>query len=401
MDILKLIIIFAAIVIVMKRNKPIYISVLFGAIVTILLYGIRLGDIINTVRLGILGRDTIYLVLAFYTITFLQRMLEKRGHLMLAEKSLTNIFNSRRINAMIGPFIIGLLPSPGAVLIASPIVDNAGGEYLDLEEKTFVTSFYRHISEAFLPTYASILLAINLSGVNMTLFVAAMIPMVFLLFCLGYLYYVKRIPKVEKQLEGIDKRNEVKNLVKSLWTIALTIVIILAFGIPVHLSVIPVIILSYIINKFNFQEIKPMFVSAFEPKLIFTTVMIMIFKELLVHAGVIEQLPYYFNKLPVSPYIVFGLIMFFGTLLAGSQAMIVLLIPLAYGTIANAGLALLIFLMSITYIAMQVSPTHICLAIVTEDYGTSFDSLVKRTMPILILFTIISSIYSYLLYLIF
>lgn len=401
MDILKLIIIFAVIVIVMKMNKPIYISVLVGSVATALLYAIGPSDILNTIRLGILGQDTIYLILAFYTITFLQRMLEKRGHLMLAEKSLTNIFNSRRINAMLGPFIIGLLPSPGAVLIASPIVDNAGGEYLDLEEKTFVTSFFRHISEAFLPTYASILLAINLSGVNMTLFVVAMLPMVFLLFYLGYIYYVKKIPKAEKQLDGIDKKNEVKNLVKSLWTIALIIIIILTLGIPVHLSVIPVVILSYIINKFNFEEIKPMFVSAFEPKLIFTTVMIMIFKELLVHAGVIEQLPYYFNKLPVSPYIVFGLIMFFGTLLAGSQAMIVLLIPLAYGTIANAGPALLIFLMSMTYIAMQISPTHICLAIVTEDHGTSFDSLVRKTMPILILFTIISSVYSYLLYLIF
>ena len=93
---------------------------------------------------GIYNKATISLILSFYTITFLQRMLEKRGHLMLAEKSLTNIFNSRRVNAMLAPFIIGLLPSIGAVLIAAPIVDNAGGDYVTREEKTFITSFYRH-----------------------------------------------------------------------------------------------------------------------------------------------------------------------------------------------------------------------------------------------------------------
>ena len=90
---------------------------------------------------------------------------------MIDEQSLISIFNSRRVNAMIALFIIGLLPSVGAVLIAAPIVDNAGGDYVTLEEKTFITSYFRHISEAFLTTYASILLALNLSGVDMTYFV--------------------------------------------------------------------------------------------------------------------------------------------------------------------------------------------------------------------------------------
>lgn len=302
---------------------------------------------------------------------------------------------------MFAPFVIGLLPSPGAVLIAKPIVDNASGEYLDIEEKTFVTSFYRHISEAFLPTYASILLAVNLSGVGMTAFVIGMLPMIFALFYLGYLFYVRKIPKAEKQMKQINHLDEFKNLIKSLWTIVLTITIILAFNVSVHISAILVITLSMLINKFSFEEIKPMFKSAFETKLMITTVLIMIFKELLGSTGVIEQLPDYFSQLPISPYIIFGLIFFLGTILIGSQGMIVLALPLAFATIPNAGLPLLILLMSATYIAMQISPTHICLAIITEEYGTAFSSLVKKTMPILVLFTIIFSAYSYLLYLIF
>lgn len=399
MDIIKLLVIFTSIVIVMRMNKPLYISVLVGSIVTFFLYRLNFEQLVYVLRNGIFGRTTVNLVLAFYSITFLQRMLEKRGHLLLAEKSLTNLFNSRRINAMIAPFVIGLLPSAGAVLIASPIVDNAAGEFLSKEEKTFVTSFYRHISEAFLPTYASILLAINLSGVDMTQFVIFMIPMAIVLFYLGYIFYVRKIPKSEKQLTDINKGEEFKNLVKSLWTIVLTIIIILTLKISVHLSVIPVIILSFFINKFNYKEIRPMFYTALEKKLVFTTIVIMIFKELLTVSGVIERLPYYFSELAVDPVIIFGLIFFFGTLVAGSQAMIALALPLAYATISNGGLALLIFLMSMTYIAMQISPTHICLAIITDDYNTSFISLVKKTMPVLVIFIIISSAYSYLLHL--
>ena len=115
--------------------------------------------------------------------------------------------------------------------------------------------------------------------------------------------------------------------------------------------------------------------------------------------GVIERLPDYFALLPVPSVVIFALIFFFGTLVAGSKAIIALTLPLAFATIPNGGLALMIFLMCVSYIAMQISPTHICLAIITEYYRTSFIDLVKKTMPILISFLIIVSIYSYLLYL--
>lgn len=399
MDIIKLVLIFSCIVTVIKLKKPLYVSIFAGIICTILLYGISPLESIKLMKNGAFSLSTINLVLAFYTITFLQRMMEKRSHLILAEKSLNNLFNSRRVNAMLAPFIIGLLPSPGAVLIASPIVDNAGGDYISREEKTFISSYFRHISESFLPTYATILLALNLSRVDMAAFVIAMLPMVVVLFLLGYFIYVKKIPQNARLEKYNDKRKDVKNLIISLWPIAATIVIILMFKIPAHYAVLPIIILSFILNKFNLEEIKPMFISAIERKLILTTIVIMMFKEVLTFTGVIQRLPGYFSALPIPPVIIFMLIFFFGTLVAGSQGMIAMALPLAYATIPNGGLALMILIMCTTYIANQISPTHICLGIIIEHYGTSFIDLVKKTIPIVLIFIVISSLYSYLLYL--
>lgn len=384
----------------MKLNKPLYISILGGILATIVLYGIGPIDSLNLIIKGLIGTQTINLILAFYSITFLQRMMEKRGHLLLAEVSLSNLFNSRRVNAMVAPFVIGLLPSPGAVLIAAPIVDNAGGEYISREEKTFITSYFRHISEAFLPTYAHIILALNLTGVDMTKFVLAMLPLVIILFILGYIFYVRKIPKETEAKVSSNKKDDIKNLFISLWPITLTILIILITKIAVYKAVIPVIILSYLFNKFKFHEIKPMFITAFEKKLIFTTIIIMSFKEVLTFTGIIERLPKYFEVLPIPPIAIFALIFFFGTLVAGSQAIIALAIPIAFASIPNGGLPMMILLMSMAYIAMQVSPTHICLAIITEEFRTSFVDLVKNTIPILITFVIIAFLYSYGLYLI-
>lgn len=399
MDIIKLAITFTCIVAIMRMGKPLYVSITGGMLAVILLYLISPMDSLEMIVKGAISKPTINIVLAFYSITFLQRMMEKRDHLLLAERSLSNLFNSRRVNAMVAPFIIGLLPSAGAVLIASPIVDNAGGESLTREEKTFVTSYFRHISEAFLPTYSSIILALNLSGVDMTAFVLAMLPMVVVLFMLGYFKYVRRIPKGAGPIAGNDKSTDIRNLVISLWPIVLTIAVILLLKPAVHLAVIPVILMSGLINRFTFSEIRPMFLSAIEKKLIFTTVLIMSFKELITYTGVIERLPSYFNSFPVPSPVIFALIFFFGTLVAGSQAIIALTMPLAFASVAGGGLSLMVLLMCMSYIAMQISPTHICLAIVTENFGTSFIALVRHTMPILISFIVISTLYSYGLYL--
>ncbi|MHD0314217.1 DUF401 family protein [Fusobacterium varium] len=399
LDIVKLVIIFTGIVFFIKLKKPLYISILVGAVISIVLYKIPVITSLQLAFKSCTSRDTISLVLAFYTITYVQRMMEKRGHLLLAERALDNIFNSRRINAMIAPFVIGLLPSAGAVLIAAPIVQNASGDYLTREEQTFVTSYYRHISEAFLPTYSSILLALDLSGVDMTKFVVGMLPMVVVLFVLGYIFYVKKIPKSTGISQSKNKKEDIFNLVISLWPIAVTIMIILTMKIPVYMAVIPVIIVSAILNRFSVDELIPMIKTAFETKLIVSTVMIMVFKELLTFTGVIERLPEYFEKLPIHPAVIFSLIFVIGTLVAGSQAIIALALPLAFATIPNGGLALMILLMCMTYIAMQVSPTHICLAIVTEAFDISFIELVKKTFPVLVIFTAITALYSYLLFL--
>lgn len=232
----------------------------------------------------------------------------------------------------------------------------------------------------------------------MTKFVVGMLPMVAILFILGYVFYVRKIPKSNGISQSKDKKDDIINLIISLWPIAVTITIILTLKIPVYMAVIPVIIVSAILNKFSVDELIPMVKTAFETKLIVSTVMIMIFKELLTFTGVIGRLPEYFEKLPIHPAIIFSLIFVIGTLVAGSQAIIALALPLAFATIPDGGLALMILLMCMTYIAMQVSPTHICLAIVTEAFDVSFIELVKKTFPILIIFTAITAVYSYLLF---
>ncbi|NMB44353.1 MAG: DUF401 family protein, partial [Clostridiales bacterium] len=180
LDVIKLVIIFSLIIILIRKGKPLSISILIGALVTSVLYKVGIVETFKIAFQSLTSWSTLSVILAFYMITFLQRMLEKRGHLDLAQSSLNGIFNNRRINASLAPFFIGLLPSAGAIFISGEMVDKATEDYISKEDKTFITTFYRHIPESFLPTYSSIILASQLSGVPMSNFIISMLPVVIL-----------------------------------------------------------------------------------------------------------------------------------------------------------------------------------------------------------------------------
>lgn len=393
LDIIKLLVVFAAIILLIRMKKSMSVAMLCGAGLTAILYGIGIVPTIDITLRSITSWGTISLLLILYLITFIQRMLEKRGHLDLAQKSLNGLFNNRRVNASLASIFIGLLPSPGAVTICGAMVNASCEDYLDKEEKAVVASFFRHIPESFLPTYTGIILALQLSGVGVSSFLLGMFPMVLLLIFLGYFFYLRKIPKDTGYAESTTKLQDFKDLCGSLWTIVLTIALILTFNMTVYAAALITIVLSIFVNKFKPKELVPMVRSAFEPKIMLNTAAIMIFKDILTATGVIELLPDLFSKLPIPSFLVFMLIFFFGTIVSGSNAIIVLCMPLAFAAIPGSGMPLLVLLMSCAYAAMQISPTHICLAIAAEYFDVSMGSIIKKTMPIELVFLTILPFY--------
>lgn len=395
-DLIKVSVIFLVIILVTRFKKGLEVAMLGGVLATILLYGISFKDSMLLSYKGIRAPATIEMILAFYFITFMQRILEDRGHLMRAEEAIGQLFQSKRINVMLAPFVIGFLPSAGAVLLAAPIVRKAAAEDLSIQEQAFVASYYRHIPEAFMPTYSTILLAIQLTGLSMASFVLGMFPLVVLLFLLGYFFYVRKIDHTLELASGSKWQSGLK-LLRGMWPILLTVAIIMIFRLSVSLSVFMVLVLLMFTVKLRLPEFKTMAVSAFEHKLILMTVMVMIFKEIIEFSGSIRRMAEAMMTLPISPVMIFALIFFFTSLLIGARGAVAIFLPMAYAAVPGGGIPLLILLMSLSYIAMQVTPTHICLGVVVNEFKITMDELIAKTLPIMSLFIIVTVLYYLLL----
>ena len=396
MELVKLLAVFCIIILVMWLKRPLMAAIVAACVGTVVLYQLPLDVAWGALVKGATGNTTIQAIAVLYCITFLQRMMEKRKNLSNCQVALNGIFNNRRINASVAPFLLGCLPAASTVLICGPIVRESVGDYLSTEEKAAVTSFFRHVSESFLPTYTGIFIAIGLTNgaVTASSFVLGMLPMVAALFLTGYLVYLRKIPKDTGMVSDQSKGYYWKLLLQSAWAIALAIFLILAFKLPVVAAVLICIGINVFVNHFTWEEIVPFFSAAFEPRLIANTFSVMIFKELLAATGVIETLPGFFPPLPIPTFLVFALIFFFGSIVAGSQAIIVLCMPMAMASLAGGpALSLFILLMSMNYVAMQISPIHICLTLCAEDYKIPLSSLVAKSVPMVVVFTVLSFIY--------
>ena len=397
MDLIKLVIVFAVVIGLVANKKSMSTAVIIGSIACWILYKIPANVGAITVANTVTSLTVLKMIGVMYVITFMQRMMEKKNAINTARDGLSGLFNSRWVNCAAAPIFIGLLPSPNAAFIAGDMVEASASEYLSKEEMAVTTSYFRHVSEAFLPTYQNIILALAITGYSASQFVIGMIPMVIVLIVLGILFFLKgKVPNKTGQANTTDKKEDIKK-VAELWPILATIVLIVAFNIDTLYASIRVIVVYFFVGKFKAGDVAPFFVSAFESKIVFNTLAVYIFKNFLELSGAIKLLPGFFSKFPTPTFLIFVLIFLFGTLVAGSMTMTASVLPVAMESVPNAGLPLVCLLMMTSYIAMQISPTHICLSIVSEHFDVSLGDMVKKTIPLLVVFTIIAIAYYLLL----
>ncbi len=393
-SVLKLVVVFAVMLILAARNIPLYVAALVASGVCWVLYAISFSTGISAIISSLTKSSTIQLLILMYVITFMQDMLRMRNGLDRSQKALTRLFHNNWITCTVAPFVIGMLPAAPAVYLSGDIIDSAAGDRLTNEEKATAASFFRHVSESFMPTYSSIITALTLTGMHAGGFVAGMLPMVIVLELIGcFFLYRGKVPMKAEGEESTSKIQDLKDFLLGIWPLIVAIILIVNFGMNVLLALVLVTIGYYFQGKFTFRGIKPLFKTAFEGRTFSNILAVYVFQAILKSSNVIETLPGFFSRFPIPTFLIFVLICFFGSVVAGSLTMTTTMIPVAFDTIPGGGYPLLCLLMCSVYAASQVSPTHICLSLSCEHFNVPLSSLIKHTIPIIVCFLIIACLY--------
>ncbi len=379
---------FAAVIFLLAGKRPLWQAFVGGMAVLAVLFRMPPAEIVSR-TVGVLGQwDALSILISLYLITYLQRMLEARGQIDLAQRDLDGLFHNRRVNAAVSSMFIGLLPSAAATILCGDLVRDASEGYLDAEEQAFVTSWFRHIPETTLPTYSSVLLMASLSHVPLPQFMAGMLVPILTLLALGYAVSLRRIPSDPGTPPSENRLRDALGLVRHLGAFLAILVLMLAFGLSVVAAVVLVLVVTAFAYRMRPDELKPMIRSAFDRNLLVNTFIVLVFKEFIAYTGVLELLPELLAKLPVPAYLVFALLFFVGGIISGMNAIIALGTPLAFAAL-EGGAPLMVLLMCMVHAASQLSPTHVCVVVAAQHFGIPLSRLIRKVLPVALVFIVL------------
>ena len=170
----------------------------------------------------------ILLIMIFMLVWLSSQMSESRimEDLVTALKSRL----SGKILFIAVPAVIGLIPMPGGALFSAPLVDNCDTDKsIQNELKSQINYWFRHIWEYWLPLYSGVLLAIQITGLEIWQLFAINFPITVFSIIGGYLLLLRKLKIPSDRIKSEKKLPVLPHLMPIVVIVAGYIVISLIF----------------------------------------------------------------------------------------------------------------------------------------------------------------------------
>ena len=191
--ILKIILSFAAILLLNRLGLPLALALISGGALLGAGAGMAPATIAETMCRSAVQRETVYLLLVVLLILYLSRLLDAAGGLQRMVEAFQEVVRNRRALSALLPALIGFLPMPGGALFSAPMLEKAStGAPLSSERKAVINYWFRHVWEYWWPLYPGFVLAVGLLEVPMGQFIAVQFPLTVFAVLSGAVFLLRR-----------------------------------------------------------------------------------------------------------------------------------------------------------------------------------------------------------------
>ncbi len=338
-----------------------------GALSLALLFGMSLPE--AAAHYGILfGSKQFLTLLAVIFFVMLLGELMERGNLLTRMSAIfLSLLRDHRLAAVAASAFIGLLPMPGGSLLSAPFVDKLVPHERP-ERKLLLNYWFRHIWEYFYPLYSGMAWIITVMKAKPLTILLVMGPLSLIMIAAG-------VPLIRTAHhaapEAIGERERPMRLLLIAWPILLAVVISLA-GVPLWFAVMVAVALFVAANRPLARFVIPYLLSKKTLMAIFMVAGIVYFERIVRAAGVAGAIYTEFQH--TNPeLVVFTLSFIIGLLTGISIAFISIVFPIISPFLMPNGtldMPLLAFAYTGGFTGVMLSPTHLCLIVTTDYFGT-------------------------------
>ncbi len=352
-----------------------------ATIITEILFPINLKTFIISILKSSIDFKTLRIIILVLSIIFLSNLMENKNLLNQLVIHLDRLNLPKKLQFILLPAFIGLLPMPGGALFSAPMVDKAvAKENFSPEQKTFINYWFRHIWEYFLPLYPGVILVSGLFNIPFINFLKYHGIFLLVMLVIGYFIVLKNV----KETSNYKKRS-IKDIIGIFYTVLPVIIIfflVFLFKLDTALSVIIACTISIFLYKINFSEVLVFIKKSLKIDMILMILGIFYFKQALQVTGAINLLPEIFphsNKFAV--YSILILLPLISALLTGiTIAYVGISFPILssyfiIGNVVNMPLETLAYVSG--FIGVLLSPVHLCLLLTNEYFKSNLMKVYK------------------------
>ncbi|HVP36393.1 MAG TPA: DUF401 family protein, partial [Terriglobales bacterium] len=124
--ILKILAVFAFLVILIKKKVQVGYTLLLGAIFLGILFSLPIPDLIKNTLIACVEWDTLHLLFIVILVTIFGGVLRYTQSLRDITDSLENLVKDTRTIMALLPALIGILPMPGGAMMSAPMIEEVG-----------------------------------------------------------------------------------------------------------------------------------------------------------------------------------------------------------------------------------------------------------------------------------
>ena len=396
---IRLFMVFAFVVICIRKKISLGNTFFLGSIALCILFGLAPGPMLRSMTLSIIYPKTLFLAIIISLILVLSNSMEMAGQMQQLLNRFRGLITNPRLNIIVFPALIGLLPMPGGAVFSAPMVKQLGmRSHYSPARLSFINYWFRHVWEYWWPMYPGVLLITVLANINLTTFIAFMCPITIIALSAGYWFL--RGGKRRVRNNAADKKPAaVRPFLREM--LPILIVIIPGLGMGIFLSYIfpdlsiaketgLVLALSMAIgwvwydNELSASSIRKMLGNPQMLKMIYMIISILIFKGILEDSNAVKVITHELTLLNIPLVLIIAILPFLvgtvtGITLGFVGSTFPILIPLINSFDPSGNMLPYVMLAMVCgFSGVMISPVHLCLILSNEYFGTTLGAVYRH-----------------------
>lgn len=185
--VLRVLMVFLLVLLAIRKDLSLGNALFLGALILGAVFGLGPIAMLKSVVGSLIHPKTLALTVMVCLILVFSHSMEAAGQMERLLNRFQGLIASPRINMVVFPALIGLLPMPGGAIFSAPMVKTLGARLrLSNAQLSFINYWFRHIWEYWWPLYPGVLLTTALANLNLWLFVLYLFPLTGVALAIGY-----------------------------------------------------------------------------------------------------------------------------------------------------------------------------------------------------------------------